>query len=93
LSGLRQGLGIEFAPYLVGRYRKGEGDTDWLGDWGADFRYRITPNLSATLSYNTDFAETEVDDRQINLTRFPLFFPEKRGFFLEDSGIYNFGGR
>ncbi len=92
LSGLRQGLGIEFAPYLVGRYRKGEGDTDWLGDWGADFRYRITPNLSATLSYNTDFAETEVDDRQINLTRFPLFFPEKRGFFLEDSGIYNFGG-
>ena len=92
LSGLKQGLGIEFSPYVVGRYRKGDSDADSLGDWGADFRYRITPNLSATLSYNTDFAETEVDDRQINLTRFPLFFPEKRGFFLEDSGIYNFGG-
>lgn len=92
LNNLKQGLGFEFSPYVLGRYRKGMGDADLLGDWGADFRYRITPNLSATLSYNTDFAETEVDDRQINLTRFPLFFPEKRGFFLEDSGIYNFGG-
>ncbi|MFT4638234.1 MAG: hypothetical protein ACI8T1_001553 [Verrucomicrobiales bacterium] len=92
LEDLKQGLGIEFSPYVVGRYHRGGGDTDYLGDAGADFRYRITPNISATLSYNTDFAETEVDDRQINLTRFPLFFPEKRGFFLEDSGIYNFGG-
>ncbi len=92
LTDLKQGLGIEFSPFVTGRYHKSGGDTDWLGDMGADLRYRITPNLSGTLSYNTDFAETEVDDRQINLTRFPLFFPEKRGFFLEDSGIYNFGG-
>ena len=92
LTDLKQGFGIEFTPYLTGRYRKSGGDVDWLADAGADLRYRLTPNLSGTLSYNTDFAETEVDDRRINLTRFPLFFPEKRGFFLEDSGIYNFGG-
>ncbi len=92
LEGMKQGLGLEFSPYVVGRYREEQGDTDWLGDAGFDVRYRITPNLSATFSYNTDFAETEVDDRQVNLTRFPLFFPEKRAFFLEDSGIYDFGG-
>ncbi len=92
LEGMKQGLGVEFRPYVIGRYREREEDTDWLGDTGFDLRYRLTPNLSATLSYNTDFAETEVDDRQVNLTRFPLFFPEKRTFFLEDSGIYDFGG-
>ena len=92
LEGMQQGLGLEFRPYVIGRYRERPGDTDWLGDAGIDLRYRLTPNLSATLSYNTDFAETEVDDRQVNLTRFPLFFPEKRTFFLEDSGIYDFGG-
>ncbi len=94
LKGMQQGVGIEFTPYTTGRYTKSRepSDRDRSGEFGADLRYRITPNLSATLSYNTDFAETEVDQRQINLTRFPLFFPEKRAFFLEDSGIYEFGG-
>ncbi len=92
LEGLNQGLGLEFAPYALGRYQRGDGDTDWLGEFGADVRYRINPNMSATLSYNTDFAETDVDQRQLNFTRFPLFFPERRAFFLEDSGLFEFGG-
>ena len=92
LHGMRQGLGLEFSPYAVGRYETGDDGGDGLGgDFGGDLRYRLTPGFSATVSYNTDFAETEVDQRVVNFTRFPLFFPEKRDFFLEDSGIYNFG--
>ena len=59
-------------------------------DAGADIFYNITPSLKWTTTINTDFAETEVDTRQINLTRFPLFFPEKRAFFLENAGAFNF---
>jgi hypothetical protein len=57
---------------------------------GGDMFYRITSNLVSSTTFNTDFAETEVDTRQVNLTRFPLFFPEKRAFFLEDAGIFEF---
>jgi hypothetical protein len=60
-------------------------------DAGADVFFNITPSLNLTGTVNTDFAETEVDNRQINLTRFPLFFPEKRVFFLENAGVFNFG--
>ena len=92
LQGMRQGLGLEFSPYGVGRHESRKGASDSLvGDVGADLRYRVAPDFSATISYNTDFAETEVDQRVVNFTRFPLFFPEKRDFFLEDSGIYDFG--
>ena len=92
LHGLKQGLGLELSPYVKGRYSQSPSGDDWTGDAGGEVRYRLTPYLSSTLSYNTDFAETEVDLRQINLTRFPLFFPEKRAFFLEDSGIFEYGG-
>ncbi|MBI4586531.1 MAG: carbohydrate binding family 9 domain-containing protein [Planctomycetes bacterium] len=94
LRGLKQGLGLELRPYALGkfRYQHSPLDSDLTGDAGGEIRYRITPNLTSSLSYNTDFAETEVDMRQINLTRFPLFFPEKRSFFLEDAGIFGFGG-
>ena len=94
LRGLQQGIGLDLVPYVLGRYDvdKVSDDTDLTGDFGVDVRYRITPNLTASLSYNTDFAETEVDERQVNFTRFPLFFPEKRDFFLEDAGIFEFGG-
>ena len=92
LTGLKQGLGIEISPYALARMSRAEQDTDMTGDFGTDARYRITPKLSATLSYNTDFAETEVDQRQLNFTRFPLFFPERRAFFLEDSGVFEYGG-
>ncbi len=93
LRGLRQGLGIELSPYVLSTFRdeRAAGDTDLLADFGGEVRYRITPNLAASLSYNTDFAQTEVDVRQLNLTRFPLLFPEKRDFFLEDSSIFRFG--
>jgi hypothetical protein len=60
-------------------------------DVGADIFYRITPNLLSSTTINTDFAETEVDTRQVNLTRFPLLYPEKRDFFLEDAGVFQFG--
>ncbi len=60
------------------------------GDGGIDVKYGITQNLTADFTYNTDFAQVEVDERQVNLTRFPLFFPEKREFFLEGRGIFGF---
>ena len=62
------------------------------GDVGLDVRYALTQNLSADFTYNTDFAQVEADEQQVNLTRFSLFFPEKREFFLENQGLYNFGG-
>tara|TARA_Y100000588_G_scaffold369159_1_gene437876 strand:+ start:1228 stop:3486 length:2259 start_codon:yes stop_codon:yes gene_type:complete len=94
LSGLKQGLGLEFNPYILGTHSEDKDlDTsDFDFEWGGDFRYRISPKMSATLSYNTDFAAVETDAREVNLTRFSLFFPEKRRFFLEDAGVFNFGG-
>ena len=61
-------------------------------DFGADAKYGLTQNLTADLTYNTDFAQVEADEQQINLTRFSLFFPEKRDFFLENQGTFSFGG-
>ena len=60
------------------------------GDFGVDVKYGITQNLTADFTYNTDFAQVEVDEQQVNLTRFSLFFPEKREFFLEGRGIFDF---
>ena len=60
------------------------------GEFGVDVKYGITQNLTADFTYNTDFAQVEVDEQQVNLTRFSLFFPEKREFFLEGRGIFNF---
>ena len=57
-----------------------------------DAKYGVTQNLTADLTYNTDFAQVEADEQQVNLTRFSLFFPEKRDFFLENQGIFTFGG-
>ncbi len=61
------------------------------GDVGVDGKYGITQNITADLTYNTDFAQVEADEQQVNLTRFSLFFPEKRDFFLENQGIFTFG--
>jgi hypothetical protein len=60
-------------------------------DGGVDIKYGVTHNLSMDLTYNTDFSQVEVDEAQVNLTQFSLFFPEKRGFFLENSGLFSFG--
>lgn len=90
---LRQGLGLEFSPYSTARTRddfQHNGRT-FLGALGGDFTYRLTSQLAAVFTANTDFAETEVDTRQLNLSRFELFFPERRSFFLEGSNQYQFG--
>ncbi len=95
LEGLSQGVGLDVKPYgLTGFTRDAYSSNLWSGtaEAGLDVFYRITSNLISSTTINTDFAETEVDTRQVNLTRFPLFFPEKRGFFLEDAGIFEFAG-
>jgi hypothetical protein len=61
------------------------------GEFGADVKYGLTPSLTLDLTYNTDFAQVEVDEQRTNLTRFPLFFPEKRPFFLENAGVFSAG--
>jgi len=66
-------------------------DKDAYARAGLDIKYGITENLTADLTFNTDFAQVEVDEQQVNLTRFNLFFPEKREFFLESRGIFEFG--
>ncbi len=67
-------------------------DNDLDSDFGVDVKYALTQGLTADLTYNTDFAQVEADEQQINLTRFSLFFPEKRDFFLENQGLFAFGG-
>ena len=62
------------------------------GDFGVDLKYGLTQSLTADFTYNTDFAQVEADQQQVNLTRFSLFFPEKREFFLENAGTFGFGG-
>ncbi|MGH9940621.1 MAG: DUF5916 domain-containing protein [Blastocatellia bacterium] len=89
---IEQGRGLDARPFAVGRWIRDErGNSRFEGAVGGDIFYNITPGLRLTSTINTDFAETEVDDRQINLTRFPLFFPEKRSFFLENAGVFDFG--
>ncbi|HSL24423.1 MAG TPA: DUF5916 domain-containing protein [Vicinamibacterales bacterium] len=94
LTGLDHGIGLDLKPYLVGTFTSapGRGAPASVGDAeiGLDAIYNITPALRGNLSLNTDFAETEVDQRRVNLTRFPLFFPEKREFFLEGLGFFDF---
>ncbi len=86
------GVGFTFTPAIVGRTGK-EAHEDRVSDmdYSLDITQRLGSNLLAAVTVNTDFAETEVDVRQINLTRFPSFFPEKRSFFLEGSDIFEFG--
>ena len=93
LEGLANVTKWEVLPYSIGKYqyKNDTGDENTLGDIGGDISYRLAPNLSASLSVNTDFAETEIDHRQLNFTRFSIEYPEKRDFFLRDSGIFQFG--
>ncbi|MEM9928257.1 MAG: carbohydrate binding family 9 domain-containing protein [Bacteroidota bacterium] len=87
------GLGLNVRPSLVTKLTKaGEGSPTEAGiQPSLDITQRIGANVTGSLTFNTDFAETEVDTRQTNLTRFPLFFPERRTFFLEGSDIFEFG--
>ena len=90
---LRQGRGIEISPYGIGKMKEfyGQSPRTWQATAGGEITWKATPQLATVFTLNTDFAETEVDTRQINLTRFPLFFPEKRAFFLEGANQYDFG--
>lgn len=92
LQGITQGIGLDVSPYgLLGMNQKLAADVRYIKDAGADVFYQITPKLKSALTVNTDFAQTEVDARQINLTRFKLHFPEKRDFFLDGANYFNFG--
>ncbi len=90
LEGIRQGLGLTVEPYLSTRLDT-ESKTTKVKP-GADLFYKLTPATTLAVTTNTDFAETEVDERIVNLTRFPIFFPEKRAFFLQDTTVFSFGG-
>jgi len=97
LSGLnlRNPGNLKLIPYVLGQYVNDKSvspnETDTHFDAGADIKYSVTPSLTLDLTYNTDFAQVEVDDQQVNLDRFNLFFPEKRAFFLENAGQFGVG--
>jgi diguanylate cyclase (GGDEF)-like protein len=87
---------LELKPYAIADVTTDHVSTpqrtrDVSADLGVDAKYSITQNLTVDLSYNTDFAQVEADEQQVNLTRFSLFFPEKRDFFLENQGLFTFG--
>ena len=99
LAGVLQGVevppqrNLQLTPYVLGEsvHRALDGSDSNTGDFGADLKYSLTPSMTLDLTYNTDFAQVEVDDQQINLDRFNLFFPEKRPFFLENAGLFSVG--
>ena len=85
---------FKLLPYAVSSANRnftGASATDLNGDFGFDAKFGVTPSLNLDATYNTDFAQVEVDTQQINLTRFNLRFPEKRPFFLENSGLFRVG--
>jgi len=94
IRNIRQGIGLDIIPSMtVGRqenFNTNVNNNDV--DPSLNVFYKFTPNLTGALTLNTDFSATEVDNRQVNLTRFSLFFPEKRDFFLQDVDIFSFGG-
>ena len=88
---------VEIKPYVTSDLTsdvnaRSPRSNDLSGDIGGDVKYGITQNLTGDFTYNTDFAQVEADEQQVNLTRFSLFFPEKRDFFLENQGMFAFGG-
>ena len=92
----RAGLNLEVNPYVLAGAAQapctGDGCVaDGVRDIGLDAKYLLTPNLTLDATYNTDFSQVEADEQQVNFTRFSLFFPEKRQFFLEGKGIFDFG--
>jgi hypothetical protein len=93
VQGLERGSGLSITPYLSAQRTKDftTGGGHWQGRGGVDVSMPLGAQLTGVLTVNPDFAETEVDARQINLTRFELFFPEKRAFFLEGANQFQFG--
>jgi hypothetical protein len=93
--GIKPGRAVEILPHVVGgaqRDYEADSSTDTSDvDWGVDLKWAITPNLTSDVTYNTDFAQIEADQEVVNLTRFSLFYPEKRDFFLEGGRFFEFG--
>ena len=79
-------------PYVLGNNNKVMNETSYSeseGDFGLDAKVGVTSSLTMDITYNTDFAQVEADEQQVNLDRFSLFFPEKRAFFLENAGLFS----
>ncbi|MEE2822002.1 MAG: DUF5916 domain-containing protein [Acidobacteriota bacterium] len=92
LQGIQQGRNLYIKPYLsMPMLWHKKNDIDFSPDAGFDIKYGVTPGLTLDLTINTDFSQVEADTQQINLTRFSLFFPEKREFFLENANLFEFG--
>ena len=93
LKGITPPRNLELLPYILPGLNRIEAEkkTDGVFDIGLDLKYGITSNLTTDVTFNTDFAQVEADQEQVNLTRFSLFFPEKRPFFLEGAGLFDFG--
>ncbi len=87
VQGMEQGKGLDFQPYGLVKSQTGSGTTS---NAGFDLKYNFNPALAGLFTYHTDFAEAEADQQQINTGRFPLFFPEKRQFFLQGSNLFTF---
>jgi Domain of unknown function (DUF5916)/Carbohydrate family 9 binding domain-like len=96
LRGLNLGWDLKLKPFMVGgahylKATRAASDTEAIHDIGLDARYGVTAGLNLDVTLNTDFAQVEVDEQQVNLTRFGLFYPEKRDFFLENSNFFTMG--
>ncbi|HMB91195.1 MAG TPA: DUF5916 domain-containing protein [Rhodothermales bacterium] len=98
LKNIRRGKNIEIKPYVITGVQEirpdlqfEETESEFTRDLGVDVKYGITSNLTLDMTVNTDFAQVEADNVQLNLSRFSLFFPEKREFFLERSGLFEHG--
>ena len=99
LDNMSQGHNVKITPFVTAGVTQVRSTAEPAGhfattqdyDGGLDLKYSLTPSLTLDATYRTDFAHVEVDQQQVNLTRFGLFFPEKRDFFLENSGTFSFG--
>ncbi|NQT80005.1 MAG: carbohydrate binding family 9 domain-containing protein [Candidatus Aminicenantes bacterium] len=95
IADAKMGGNLELRPYFLGGMENDQNTnftTDRLGDIGLDAKVALTANLALDLTLNTDFAQVEADQEQVNLTRFSLYYPEKREFFLEGAELFSFGG-
>ena len=94
LDNLDQGLGLDIKPQAASRYRRrfDSDDKDFTIKPGAEIIYKLTPSLNGSLIINPDFSNARVDEIKTNLTRFDLFFPEQRDFFVRDADVFEFGG-
>ena len=100
LENIQPGRNLKVKPFVVAGFTQTRSGQDPFGEWvtdqnydgGLDLKFGLTQSLTLDATYRTDFAQVEVDQQQVNLTRFNLFFPEKREFFLENAGTFNFGG-